>query len=89
MKNCKEIKIRNKINLIYICLFFNIGYNIFLYLVYIINSKSEIVKNQFQAQFNFILSKSLEVVENNNEGTKMFIIYKCFQAITNTKKRVI
>lgn len=45
MQNYKKINIKDRINLIYICLFFNIEYNTFKYLVYIMNNISEILKD--------------------------------------------
>ena len=76
-------------NSMYIYLFFSIGYNIFTYLVYIMSSVSEVVKNQFQAQFNLVLLQSLKTVENNTKGIEPLVICKRRQAITDAEKKIV
>lgn len=88
MKNCKEINIKDRINLIYIYLFFSIKYNTFIYLVCIINSISKVVKDWFQAQFNLVLLQGSKIVKNNNKDINLFVIYNHYQAITTAKKEI-
>lgn len=47
-----------------------------MYLVYIMSSASKVIKDQFQAQLNSMLSQSLEAVENNNKGMEPLITCK-------------
>lgn len=76
-KTVKKMNIRDRINLIYINSFFSIGFNIFMYLVYIMNSASKIMKDQFWVHFNFMILKDSKTTKNNNKGIEPLVICKC------------
>ena len=46
-KNCNKIDIGDQMTLMYICLFFNINFIIFIFLFYMISSESGVLKDQF------------------------------------------
>lgn len=76
-------------NPMYICLFFSIWYNTFTYLVCIMSSASEVMKDRFRAQFNPVLSQGSEAVENNDEGTELLVTRKRRRAITDTERKAV
>lgn len=89
MKNCKKINIRDKINLMYIYLFFSIGYNIFMNLVCIMSSIFKVIKDRFYAQLNSILLQSSETMDNNDKNTNLLVICKYRQDITDVERKAV
>lgn len=61
----------------------------FATIVYIMSSIFKVVKDQFWAQFNFVLLQGSETVKNNDKDIELLIIYKYCQTIIDAEKKGI